>query len=515
MASFPELTNRFYNADSLFFPIIYQELFLRPGANFLNGWKDLAWTPAFYFFPDLVQYFSLRTIFLALDSGAWESTHLVYAFLQWTLLILGIARLVRPDFKEVLSGREAFLALAFGYFFGAALLFFGKTVFVFLPGFHGGILVGLVWTWLFYLEWLRKRGRVRFLLLFLAVFLFSLSDLLFLPYFLLPILVSDLSRFRKFGKEGYSTRIFLRYVPVLSGLFLSYIVSIIFFRNPLVFFPGNALPLKVEWKRIGSNWNISEFADSFAFLVGENSIYLFIIFLAYLFLRFQRERISDSEGNRLRFFFLVLGTLVPLAFLIYGILFGLLGKGGFQTIDRYFGCILLSSLGLSFLSIYSLKNENLASWLSGILIFGNLFLILHTRDRDLRLIHTPNRQACLEKLAETHSLRRGLASFWYVRPMRIFSKSKWEPEDYLYDLTLFYWQNRLEWFEKEAPYSFAILDGLDEKIVREKFGEPKSVLDCEGAPVFLIEDPKGEKSKRFTEENRTKIRLWRKSVGRD
>ncbi|WP_125250343.1 hypothetical protein [Leptospira wolffii] len=106
MASFPELANRFYNADSLFFPIIYQELFLGPGANFLNGWKDLAWTPAFYFFPDLVQYFSLRTIFLALDSGAWESTHLVYAFLQWTLLILGIARLVRPDFKEDLSGRR-------------------------------------------------------------------------------------------------------------------------------------------------------------------------------------------------------------------------------------------------------------------------------------------------------------------------------------------------------------------------------------------------------------------------
>lgn len=516
IASDPRLAIPFYNADSLFFPIIYQELFLREGANFLSGLQGLAWTPAFYIFPDLIQYFILRTIFLPLSSQAWEITHLSYAFVQWTILIAGFTYLLCRNSKEERSPKSWVPLLSFGYLVGAALIYFQKNGFVFLPGFHGGILALLPWSWVLFLHWEDNSGRKNFISVFLTVCLLSLSDLLFIPYFLIPILVWDFRRilFPEPSLEKLRALVSI-YLPVILGIGFARVLAKLLQSNSYIFFPGTALPVKVTLSGIFRKENISEFSQAFLFLCRENFVFIGFSVLLFLILRSIRKR-KEQEKYSFEAIFLFLGVLVPFTFLIYGILFGLLGSGGFQTIDRYFGEIFLGSFGLGFLCVRLALGRPGSYGFVGvfILVVGTFFSYSFVRSGS-GISYVPPKIDCVEGLAKKHSWKRGLASFWYVRPLRIFSNRALEPDDYLYDLMLFYWQNRLEWFERDSPYSFAILDGLDEGKVREKFGAPKELLQCEDAKIFVIDDPSGEKSRNFIEENRLKIFLWKTSNPRN
>lgn len=113
------LADSFYNADSLFFPILYSEVFLRDGILGLYGFTDWCWTPSPYFFPDAFFYFVLRTVFLLREVGAWEYTHLCYAFVQWTYLLLGILFLIRTLGIERKNRNADSLFLGIGYLLGA------------------------------------------------------------------------------------------------------------------------------------------------------------------------------------------------------------------------------------------------------------------------------------------------------------------------------------------------------------------------------------------------------------
>ncbi len=514
----PSLADSFYNADSLFFSIIYQELFLKQGANLLTGWKGLGWTPAFYFFPDLIQYFGLRTIFLGIGSGVWELTHLCYAFLQWSVLVTGILYLLSKFSKEKETLERSSLILSAGYLAGTFLILSHKTVFVFFPGFHGGIVSILGWAWAAFFIWEKKRTRFHSVLLFFLVCVFSLSDLLFIPYFILPILSLDVWDRLVLRRSWENIRfLFFLYLPILLGVGFSRIIAKILYKNDFVFFPGTALPNHFDWNGIFQNSNVLAFWDSFTFICRENAIYLLVLWIGFLFVYFLRKK-GQNEEHEYKFenLFLLLGAFVPVAFLFYGILFGLVRLGGLQTVDRYFGEILLSAIGILFVFFWKISEQKSARVSLGVvLFFVSILSSFFIFQKGIGLTYYPEKIACLDELAKSRSWKRGLASFWYVRPMRIFSRQGLEPDDYLYDLMLFYWQNRLDWFERDLEYSFAIIDGLDESKVREKFGEPSEVVYCKGVKIFAIADRDRKKTKQFVKENRMKIALWKKSVSRD
>ncbi|WP_244280549.1 hypothetical protein [Leptospira saintgironsiae] len=512
MAVDPKLADFFYNSDSLFFSVIYQELFLKPGANFLNSLNGFGWTPALYFFPDLVQYFALRTILLSMENGGWELTHLSYSAFQWILLLFGIIFLLQILTKEKISYEKLSLVLSFGFLIGIILILSKQDLFVFLPGFHGGNLAVLCWAWGFFYQWEGSNSKKSFILVAVAVFLFSLSDLLFIPYFLIPSLglhVLDwLLRERSVHKIQ---KIAYIYFPVFLGIVTSRIVFQILRKNHFVFFPGTATPQKIG--EAISSWKWESFFHSFSYLFKENWIYLILIILFFSVLKFLPKK-EEGVSNKPVYLFLILGIVVPFVFLVYGFIFGLTGRLGIQGIDRYFGEILLGFLGIGTICILRVSDISIAKFVLGVLFFlGVLFGIYSSYSKGLGLIHHPTKVACLDELADKQHWKRGIASFWYVRPMRIFSKKGLEPDDYLYDLMLFYWQNNLNWFEREnPPYTFAIIDGVDEKIVRQKLGEPISISYCDKIPIYTFAN--SDKSFEFVKENRGKIDIWKFSTSR-
>lgn len=509
----PRLADFFYNSDSLFFSVIYQELFLKPGANFLISLNGFGWTPALYFFPDLVQYFALRTIFLLLENGGWEMTHLSYSAFQWIFLLFGIVFLLQKFTKEKISYETLSLILTFAFLIGIILILFKQDLFVFLPGFHGGNLAVLCWAWGFFYQWEESNSQKSFALVAGAIFLFSLSDLLFIPYFLIPAL--GLHLFDWLFKERSVHRlqkIVYIYFPVFLGIVTSRIVFQILRKNSFVFFPGTAAPKKLV-ETIAS-WKWENFFHSLSYLCKENWIYLVLIIFLFGIIKFLPKKKEGANLNKPIHLFSILGIIVPFVFLLYGFIFGLTGKSGIQGIDRYFGEILLGFLGISAVCILRISDIPVAKFaFTCLCFFGILFGIYSSYSNGIGLTHYPAKVACLDELADKHHWKRGVASFWYVRPMRIFSKKALEPDDYLYDLMLFYWQNNLNWFERETPpYTFAIIDDLDEKIVRKKMGEPISISYCDKVPIYTFENP--EKSLEFVKENRGKIDLWKFSTSR-
>ena len=509
----PRLADFFYNSDSLFFSVIYQELFLKPGANLLNSLNGFGWTPALYFFPDLVQYFALRTIFLSLENGGWELAHLSYSSVQWVLLLFGILFLLQKLRKEKISYEKVSLFLSFGFLIGIILILFKQDLFVFLPGFHGGNLAVLCWAWGFFYQWEESNSKKDFVLVFGTVFLFSLSDLLFIPYFLISVLGLHLYDwlFRERSVHRLQKIVYI-YFPVVLGIVASRIVFQILRKNSFVFFPGTAAP-----KKLGegiSAWKWETFFHSFSYLCKENWIYLLLIIFFFCIFKLLSKKEEGEDSNKPAHLFLILGILVPFIFLIYGFVFGLTGKTGIQGIDRYFGEILLGFLGIGAVCILRISDIPAAKFGLGILFsLGILFGIYSSYSKGLGLAYYPKKVACIDELAEKNHWKRGIASFWYVRPMRIFSKKGMEPDDYLYDLMIFYWQNNLSWFEREnPPYTFAIIDGVDEKIVRKKMGEPISVSYCDKIPIYTFAN--SEKSSEFVKENRGKIDLWKFSTSR-
>lgn len=509
----PKLADFFYNSDSLFFPIIYQELFLKPGANFLNSLHGFGWTPALYFFPDLVQYVALRTIFLSVENGGWELTHLSYSIFQWIFLLSGILFLLRNLTEEIISYEKLSLVLTFGFLVGIVLILFKQDLFVFLPGFHGGNLTVLCWAWGFFYRWERSNSKKDFVLVFGMVFLFSLSDLLFIPYFLIPAIGLHLYHWLVQERSIHKIkRIVYLYFPVFLGIVFSRIVFEVLRKNNFVFFPGTAVPKKLG-EAIAA-WKWESFFHSLSYLCKENWIYILLIILFFCIVKFMPKQEKGVHADKPVHLFFILGILVPFIFLIYGFIFGLTGKSGIQGIDRYFGEILLGFLGTGAVCILRISDIPIVRSALGVLFsLGILFGIYSSYSKGLGIVYYPAKVACLDKLTEKNNWKRGIASFWYVRPMRIFSKTGLEPDDYLFDLMLFYWQNNLNWFEREdPPYTFAIIDGIDEKIVRKKLGEPISVSHCDLIPVYTFTNP--EKSLEFVKENRGKIDIWKFSTSR-
>ncbi|MEI1278919.1 hypothetical protein V6Z05_11385 [Leptospira venezuelensis] len=513
MAVDPRLADFFYNSDSLFFSVIYQELFLKPGANFLISLDGFGWTPALYFFPDLVQYFGLRTIFLLLKNNGWELTHLTYSAFQWTFLLFGIIFLLKKITKEKISYEILSLILAFGFLTGVILILFKQDLFVFLPGFHGGNLAVLCWAWGFFYQWEEYNSKKHFILVTGVVFLFSLSDLLFIPYFLIPSLGLHLLDWVINGRSVHRLqKIAYTYFPVVLGIVISRIVFQILRKSSFVFFPGTAAP-----KKLGdavASWRWENFSDPFLHLCRENWIYLTLIILFFGILKLLTKKEEKATLQEPIHLFFILGIIVPIVFLLYGFIFGLTGQSGIHGIDRYFGEILLGFLGIGAVSILRITNIPIAKFALGcVFSLGILVGIYSSYSKGLGLSHYPEKVACIDELADKHHWKRGIASFWYVRPIRIFSKKKLEPDDYLNDLMLFYWQNNLSWFEREnPPYTFAIIDDVDEKIVRKKLGEPISISYCNKTPIYSFTNP--DKSLEFVKENRGKIDIWKFSTNR-
>ncbi len=60
----------------------------------------------------------------------------------------------------------------------------------------------------------------------------------------------------------------------------------------------------------------------------------------------------------------------------------------------------------------------------------------------------------------------------------------------------YYWGNDRYWFIHDVhdgrappPYSFIVMHGLDEPVIKQRYGRPDRAIDCDGTPVWVYDDP--------------------------
>lgn len=515
----PSLADDFYNSDSLFFPILYSELFLKGGSIGFYPIEDWCWTPSPYFFPDLAVYLVFRTLFLPISHGAWEMTHLFYALFQWTFLLVGIPVLFRVLRKEPDRNGFEFVFLSFGYLLGAAFLFSGEKLFLFLPGYHGGTWASLSWIWACHFSWKRKGGRTYFYGTILAVFLLSLSDLFFIPAFAIPLAIVETCEFLFKNRKLHGFRKFcLSVFPTIAGLILSKVALEILDKNKVILFPGSYASGKVGWSVLFGNpkvwWN--DFTIASSGLFGSNRMEIAIVAFVFVLALF-RNRIRFSEFFPAKppripvLLFASLGFLSPLFLVLLAAINGHVTQSG-NPIDRYFGQMTVAALGAVFWLLGSMEmGRKFRVGLFVFLFLGNALLVKVAFSKKMDPVYYPERMRCLDRLVTEKGYRRGISNFWISRPMRIFSRSDAVIDDYLPDLSLFYWQNTFAWFLSDVPYTFAVMEGIDEAALKSTFPDAKPVADCESWKIYDLSDSDGEKSKALIDSNRNKIGIWKGS----
>ncbi|EPG75059.1 putative membrane protein [Leptospira fainei serovar Hurstbridge str. BUT 6] len=516
------LADSFYNADSLFFPILYSEVFLRDGILGLYGFTDWCWTPSPYFFPDAFFYFVLRTVFLLREVGAWEYTHLCYAFVQWTYLLLGILFLIRTLGIERKNRNADSLFLGIGYLLGALCILEQSRIFLFLPGYHTGAWASLGWTWSFYYLWKRSQKRIYFLACLLSAFALGLSDLFFLPAFLIPLIFAEgiailfiketwRARIRSFGKC---------LIPILLAMIAVKLAYGLLDKNKVILFPGLYASGRIAWKTVFGNpalwWNGFYGASVSVFIANRFELIALVSTSALYILIQKKSRAQISAVNRILpiILFSSLGMIVPLFLVFIPAINGHATQGS-PPIDRYFGEMILAALG-SFAGLLGVSSNiklysRISSFLSSILMVFVLYTVL---PREKGVVYYPESIACIDREIQAKDWRRGLASFWESRPLRIFSRNKIAVDDYLEDMSLFYWQNSFRWFLSDRPYSFAIMNGIKKESFETHFGPASAVIHCGDWNVYEVGDPTGTKSAALNSLNRRKIDLWKASVGK-
>lgn len=188
---------------------------------------------------------------------------------------------------------------------------------------------------------------------------------------------------------------------------------------------------------------------------------------------------------------------------------------GTPPIDRYFGEMILAALGSLAGLLHVISNiksySRFSLLLSSILI---IFVFYKTSSGEKGVLYYPESIACVDREIQARDWRRGLASFWESRPLRIFSRNRISVDDYLEDMSLFYWQNSFRWFLSDRTYSFAIMNGIKKDSFEMYFGSASAVIRCGDWNVYEVFDPTGAKSAALNSLNRRKIDLWKASIGK-
>src|SRR6218665_3098048 len=198
----------FFNSDSLYLPSLYRDLFV--DKNSLQGWHL---NPAPNFFPDMLFYFLLMFVL----NKQFILASFIFALVQYFLVLYLLVRLFKailpgqsPLFHNIIYCLQAIWLLEF-FYFGGNFIF---AYFLFSNSYHTGCFVIALSCLLLPLAFIKHAGWGRALLLFMLVFLSTLSDKLFAIAFVIPAALAGLFLIRRSTRAA----LVLIAVPVLSAI---------------------------------------------------------------------------------------------------------------------------------------------------------------------------------------------------------------------------------------------------------------------------------------------------------
>ncbi|WP_245915494.1 hypothetical protein [Leptospira johnsonii] len=500
----------FYSTDSLFFANVFSELIkgYKEG-NVLYGLKDWTWTPSVYLFPDLFFYFLLRLLAIPINV-CLEVVHLGYAILQWTLLFFSWNILFRKFLPEE---SEISILYRISIWFVLGELFISQNSFLplFLPGFHTGTWCLLPISWALFIT--PKKNKYHYLLEFSLAFIAVLSDPLFLPSFLIPILLyeSFTNLIRIFKEPKFFISYSVKWGPMVLGLFSGVKAYSLLVRNHFVFFPYRYFE-----KSIFENYKMI-FGSSFW-----KSIYIFfdsltgilwglIVICSVAFFILKKFRKDDVRFVNLNMFYFFSGVVLPFfLILIAYISEDILPE---KVPFRYLGILVPSIFGLTCILI---RGRALSIITFFIIIYGGSYLSSYLiKNKPLKIEYYPDWIACLDDLGRKNHWQRGMGGFWTSAPVRNFSRAGLVSDYYQPDLSIRPWQNTFRWYQLDENYSFAILTELDEEVISKTFGSGGRTEECRGTKIYVFSKKNERLIKDFVLLKKTEINAWKKFTGRE
>lgn len=504
----------FFNADALYLPALFRDLFVDKYP--LDGWA-LATAPVF--FPEMPIFFLLAKAIGEVPAVlAWPGVLLTL----WVVVALPLLHSLGP--AHLRNWQLPLLCVCAG---GFALLgtsgdiFFVELVSLVHP--HGSLIVALLCVGLVE-RFHRKGGLLAPGILAVACAVAVASDLLFLPLFILPMLVVVLGHagFRiargKLAKIARPSAVaavlvvsawlgqrlpallrgqnyFYYHSPDDSGELLWQTAGSALARIPFELFTAMTWPLGVALlmalvvcslalvrvlrhpcapEACGQRWLLAYFPIALVLVVAASAV---------------RGQISYGSVLQPRY---MSGVLTyPFLGAVLALLVLAQGFGTQKAPDRK--AVVARTLLLLALLAFPV-------WLAGGRRAGGSLPRNELAD-------------CLDANRSLHQLQDGLGDYWVAKPATLFSRGGVRVHAVGAHLEIFHWVSNFWWYygKAEKPaYNFVVMDRLHHPTVLRAFGPPDAKLSCGPGAVWVYHS----NPKLAGYFGRPGLLLWKQSVGR-
>jgi len=436
--------------------------------------------------PDLVVSGGIQ-----LATGSWRVAYLAYAVLLFGVLAASAGAIINSALRYgIATGALCFLAVAIPVLvFGLAsptLSLWHNNLFGLAT--HGGqfcvSVAGLYLVW----RLCSRRGTLDFVLAFLVGALLVQSDRLSCATFIAPAVVG----------VAYA-----RWRDVLgwraSGLVLLTVVAagIVGWRLPVGL--ERQADATIDWNGIGMH--LARFAFELRNLATQEPLPVLLIVAAPLLgglvlrppLRSSANAGSDMHRSATGFWWIVAVTAMATDVVATAMLY--IDPPSF----RYAGASFWWPVILTGMALARLLGRNAArvavatvGAMTATLMVSYAWSGLHPP----RILTWRNPLgACLLRASASHGLKAGLAGYWPARLIAAGTDWQLQVDQVTPDGQAYYWGNDRYWFVHDVhdgrappPYNFIVMNGLDEPVIRLRYGPPDRTIDCGGTPIWVYDD---------------------------
>lgn len=483
-------TRSFFFTDVLYIPSIYEDVFVQ-GFKF-SGW---ALTPAPYFFPDMLIYFTVRAI-----TGNFVSAVFLSGVVQYLLIFILFISWFSAIFNKSLE--EIFYpALAPFSVISVMIYFFQPLYVLYLLSIHSGTLILFFAGLLLLASAEIDTKKTALILFFLSIAV--LSDRMFLLVFVLPFVITYIL-FKILLIRNPMNKYSLKLLIIGSFIGLALL-------GILKSFMHVSLPAKIAFEDSIKIFfqNMNEFtidlAGKIVFLFLSLSIILTIWLILVLTDKLKKTefmtQFSDALTDypvKLLLFYSIFSVVAIFCTIIAPVITGV-------YMDKYsiryiIPAIVIALMNFSIFFLIELKSFRYSHLISIIIILFSFSVYtllpksanLHNKQKfagiDFKKIQDryPEEIACVDNLPKKYSLRFGLADYWNAKYYTLFSRKNLRviQIDY-FKLKPVHVLNNLNWYKKETAdsstppkYNFIITDKLDKNLILKKFSQPDFIENC-------------------------------------
>jgi len=467
--------SRLFSSDSLYLPSIYLDVIER--GNPFKGWY-LNGAPNF--FPDMLFYFIIHFF-----TDHFILSSFVYAIFQNIIIILlafWMFRLLSPyrAYQNSVVAISLLMACLLSGHYAQALEF---RFHLYINSFHTSAFLMTLLSFNLLMSWMKQKKYIFLFLLFLSIYLASISDKLYILYFIVPTVIF----WTYLVIKEYSVNKLL----AIGVLLISTLLGIITF---------NYLRWSGTFRFVNAGENIDgiKILQSVIFFIQTIVNYLnridistVIIMLALTSIFIGSTKfIKDLNKKNINELHLIT-LLIPVSILIFPVI-----TGNFTDISliRYniFGIYLLL-LTLPILASYS-RFSRLALLLPGLLNIVLAFSVIYNTNFNCQWIkkmhYKPAHIDDFDYLVRKHNLTKGIASYWKAKETMMFSDENTELYSVFNSLSPYKHVNHPNHFIGKKPFDFILLSGnIDTTIVSNKF-ENEEIIKLYTNDIMILKTPK-------------------------